>query len=264
MRGRTFFRLAALGLALGAWPVAVVCQNLTPSDSPANGDYSAKVISLRGDVSVLRDSQRWALSQGDTIQMQQVVVSGADGHAMFQVSDGSTFEVFPYSTVVFRNNPPSWRELIDIIAGKIKVHIEHWGGLPNPQRVRTPTAVISVRGTVFDVVVDEDDATTDVAVEEGTVVVRHLLVPGNEKTLHSGESLRIYRNLPIARSRIDKGAVFERLVRGLNDAMTMVMMNPTTGRGGLGTPVPGAGSGNTKGGTVGPPPPPPPPPPPLP
>ena len=35
----------------------------------------------------------------------------------------------------------------------------------------TPTAVISVRGTTFDVSVDEDDETTQVDVEEGTVVV---------------------------------------------------------------------------------------------
>ncbi len=260
MRRAAPIRLAALGFALAAWACVCSGQDLLP-DGPANGDATAKVVSMSGSVSVLHGSQPWALSPGDLVEMQQVIVTGADGHAVFQVSDGSTFEVFPESNVVFRNNPPTWRELLDVLAGKIKVQIQRWGGQPNPQRVRTPTAVISVRGTTFDVAVDEDDATTDVAVEEGVVTVRHLLRPGVEKTLHAGESIRIYRELPIARSRIDSGAIFERIVRGLNDAVSMMSM-PGAGRGGLGAPTPGAGSGNTKvGGGVGPPPPPPPPPP---
>lgn len=259
----------ATGRKVTVWGVAVslaiaaplVC--LAQSDPPANGDYAAKVISLSGEVSTLKDNNPWALNVGDTIRMQQVIVTGPDGHAVFQVSDGSTFEVFPESNVVFRNNPPSWRDLLDVLAGKIKVHIQKLGGLPNPNRIRTPAAVISVRGTTFDVAVDEEDATTDVAVEEGIVDVRHLLRPGPTKTLTAGESIRILRDQPIAQSRIDKGALMERMLRGLSDAMTMVMMNPGGHAGGLGVPTPGAGSGNTKGtgGTVGPPPPPPPPPP---
>ncbi len=256
--------LAAVSLAMVA-PVVCPAQAV-PSEGPVNGDYAARCISLSGDVSTLRDAQPWALNVGDTIKMQQVIITGPDGHAVFQVSDGSTFEVFPESNVVFRNNPPSWRDLLDVLAGKIKVHIQKWGGQPNPNRIRTPAAVISVRGTTFDVAVDEDDATTDVAVEEGIVDVRHLLRPGPAKTLTAGESIRIFRDQPIAQSRIDRAALMERILRGLSDAMTMVMMNPGGHAGGLGVPTPGAGSGNSKGttgtgGTVGPPPPPPPPPP---
>ena len=150
---------------------AVVCLGqFLPSDA---GNYAAKVVSLTGQVSVLKDFQPWALSVGDSIQVTQRIVTGPDGHAVLQVSDGSTIEVYPNSTFVFRKNPGNWRDLIDVFLGKVRVHIEHLGTTPNPNRVITPVAVISVRGTTFDVTVNDDDETTTVEVEDGTVEVRH-------------------------------------------------------------------------------------------
>src|SRR5215472_6059518 len=118
---------------------------------PAPADAAAKVISLQGQVSVLRDSEPWALNVGDSIQVRQVIVTGPDGFAEFQVSDGSTFQVYPNSNVVFRKNPPNWRDLLDVLVGKVRIHIQKLGGEPNPNRVMTPSAVTSVRGTTFDV-----------------------------------------------------------------------------------------------------------------
>ncbi len=61
--------------------------------------------------------------------------------------------------------------------GRVRLHIEHLGTTPNPNRILTPTAVISVRGTIFDVSVADDDETTLVEVEEGSVQVEHALLP---------------------------------------------------------------------------------------
>ena len=120
---------------------SVVClAQMPPSDA---GNYAAKVITEAGQVSVIKDVQPWALSVGDTVNVRDLILTGPDGHALFQVSDGSTFEVFPNSRVVFRKNVPNWRDLIDVLLGKVRVHIEHFGNVPNPNRVLTPTAVIS-------------------------------------------------------------------------------------------------------------------------
>lgn len=248
---------ACLGIGLA--------QNFPSSDPPMSGDYAAKVVSLTGQVSILKDSQPWALNIGDKIQMQQVIVTGPDGHAVFQVSDGSTFEVFPDSNVVFRNNPPNWRDLLDILAGKIKVHIQRWGGQPNFNRIHTPTAVISVRGTTFDVAVSEDAGTTDVAVEEGIVDVRNVLHPDVTKTLSTGESIRVYRDEPLALSHIDKGELAQRLIRAMADVAYLIAAHESHGVGGIGgigqpSPGGGTGSGNTGHGGGTPPPPPSPPP----
>jgi hypothetical protein len=202
---------------------------------PISQDAAAKVLTATGQVSVLRDSQPWALSVGDQIQAQQVILTGPDGYAKFETSDGSTFEVYPSSNVIFRKNPGSLRDLLDLFIGRVKVHIQRLGGEPNPNRVMTPTAVISVRGTIFDVSTNDDDGSTTVSVEEGSVEVRHLLKPGSAKIVNEGETLHVYKDEPLAKSLIDKNELFHRIVRGLGDAAYRVAINP--GRVGIGTPV---------------------------
>ena len=217
---RHFGGVAELSLLLAVAAVVSPAQIL-PSDA---GNYAAKVVSLDGDVRVLKDGQPWALDVGDLVQAKQTVVSGPDGHAIFQVSDGSTFEVFPGSTVVFRRNPPNWRDLLDLLVGRVKIHIQRWGGQPNPNRVLTPTAVISVRGTTFDVSVSDQDETTLVEVEEGEVEVRHALLPsGKAKVLDAGESIRVYKSQPLDASLIDKGTVIQKGLRSLLDALYLVL-----------------------------------------
>ena len=227
---------------------------------PTSNDAAAKVVSLNGQVSVLRDAQPWALNVGDLVQTQQVIVTGPDGFAKFQVSDGSEFEVYPNSNVIFRKNPGNLRDLLDFFVGRVKIHIQKFGLQPNPNRVLTPTAVISVRGTIFDVSVDDDDETTTVSVEEGTVDVRHALKPGGGiKTLNAGESIHVYKDQPLAQSIVDKGAIVRRVLHSLGDAVYTAVTNPAS------HPAGGTVPGVPKlPGETAPPPPPPPPPPPAP
>lgn len=241
-------------LAAAAW----VCPAQTLKWlSPSPG--AAKVIALTGQVSVLRDGQPWALNVGDYVQVQQTILSGTDGFAVFEVSDGSTFEVYPNSHVVFRKTPGNWRDLLDVLIGRVKVQIQRWGGQPNFNRIRTPTAVISVRGTVFHVEVEDDDETTLIVVDEGEVEVLHARHPGKPKVLQAGEWLRVYRDQPLARSRIDKNSVLNAAFRALADALYTLVHR--TGRM-PGTTLPGGGSPGTP--LPGDPTPVPPPPPPLP
>ena len=195
---------------------------------------AAKVITLTGQVSVLRDDSPWVLNVGDAVQPRQIVITGPDGFAVFQVSDGSTFEVFPNARVVFRENPGSWRDLLDVLLGRVKVHIQKLGGQPNYNRVRTPTAVISVRGTIFDVAIEDEDDTTLVSVEEGQVGVQHLLKPGPERILNEGESVRVYKNQALAQAAVDKNAVIRELLRRAEQTAYQMIYR---------TPLPGAGGG---------------------
>jgi hypothetical protein len=116
---------------------------------------------------------------------------------VFQIRDGSTFEVFPNSRVTFQGQ---WtiEDMLQLLLGKIRVTIEHRNG-PNHKKISTPTAVISVRGTTFDVAVEDDDGTTLVSVEEGQVLVQHLLQPGPQVVVEEGKSVRIYPNQPLAK-----------------------------------------------------------------
>ena len=219
-------RWLLLAAALG------VCFAQAPPVFPT--DSAAVVTALAGSVSVLRDSTPWALAEGSPIRPGQLVITGPDGYARFQLSDGSTFEVFPNSKVVFRNNPGNWKDLLDLVLGRIKVQIQKLGGQPNYNRVHTPTAIISVRGTIFDVTVDDGDSTL-VVVEEGQVEVAHRRIPGS-KLLNAGEWLRISKDEPLAR-KVQKGSVIKAVLRAASDAIYVILTNPgPTSRGGGSSP----------------------------
>ena len=229
-----------------------------PGPAPAPMDLGvARLVSLTGQVSVLRDSYPWALQMGDIVQRSQVILTGPDGFAVFELSDGSTFQVFPDSRVTFRGNRGDWKDLLDLWLGRVKVFIQKLGDQPNRNRVFTPTAIISVRGTVFDVVIEDDEDTTLVSVEEGVVDVRHRLIGESKSRLvNAGEYVRVYKNEPLARQTIDKGALVERILRASAQALyTVLIQNPGSSLPGGGPstgPVPtGTGGGPTLPGDTG-------------
>jgi hypothetical protein len=200
-------------------------------------------------VSVIRHGVPVALFQkgtaGALLELCQVtareeVVTGSDGHAIFQIADGSTFEVFPNSKVSFQDQ---WtlENMLTVILGKIRVSIEHRNG-PNPKKVQTPTAVISVRGTIFDVDVQDDDGTTYVSVEEGQVDVRHLLLGGDPKILNKNDSVTIFANQPLAKAA-PAGPPMKFFWDHLKNAMAQIILNNPGGIGGGGGGLPGAAGG---------------------
>lgn len=239
-----------------------VCSLAWAQTDPSAAAGAAKLLTFTGQISVLRGNTPWALNVGDVVQPLQVIVTGPDGYGVFQVADGSKFEVFPQSRVVFRANRGDWRDLLDVWLGKVRVQIEHFGGQPNHNTVRTPSAVISVRGTVFDVEVEDATDTTLVIDEEGQVEVRHLLKPGPTRVLNPGEWIRIYKNEALARKMIDHGSLLERAARAASDALYQAAVNASRSPNGVrGVTGGGTGSPGDRNNTPPPPPPPPAPPP---
>ena len=168
---------------------------------------------------------------------------------------------------MFRANPPSWKDLLDVVIGRVKVYIQHLNGIPNPNNVSSPTAVISVRGTVFEVVVEDEDGTTFVSVDEGLVAVRSKAPAGGEVLLHPTESIRVFKNQPLAQ-KMDKSSIARVIERAIQDA-ARVALQRQVGAGGVGTtPTTSTGTGGAQGdkgkggGTTAPAPPSAPPPPP--
>jgi ferric-dicitrate binding protein FerR (iron transport regulator) len=267
------FRSRTAQLSLLAAMTAAACVADVGSWFTGSAEQAATAKVVAGRVSVLRDLREFPIVVNDQVKVQETIVTGRDGHAIFQVSDGSTFEVYPNAKVVFRKNAGNWRDLLDVMLGRVRVHIEHLGGQPNPHRVLTPTAVISVRGTTFDIDVNDDDESTLVIVEEGIVDVRHALLGSDvRRQLRAGESLRVYRDEPIAR-RWDKGGVMKQGLRVALEAVAIVTrpggpsgLGKIGGTGGLGGGIGGGvsgvgGVGDTDPGGAPPPIAPPPPPP---
>jgi len=236
-----------LSRTVRALPVAValvVC--LAPIEAQT---YKATVVEQVGQVSVQAGGYLVALSQGGSISPQQVIVAGPDGYAKFQVSDGSTFEVFNNSRVVFRQNLGNWKDLLNVVIGRVKVFIQHEPGKPNYNEVSSPTAVISVRGTVFDVVVEDIDGTTFVTLDEGVVNVRNVTAPGNQVQLLPGDSIRVFRGQPLMGRQIDKGNALRLALKAARDAIWEAMMQRRAGSGPIAGSSPTQADKN-KGGTT--------------
>jgi len=217
----------------------------------AQNTAAARTITLVGDVSFLRDGAngyKWALNQGDPVNPGWIVKTGKDGYAKFQVSDGSTFEIFPNSEITFRQNPGNWTHLLDIWIGHIKVMIQHLPGVANPNNVTSPTAVISVRGTIFEVIVEDLDGTTLVSLDEGLVQVHHRMQPGPDKFLNPGEAVRVFPNQPLARV-VDRGNILMKVYRLGEQALYEVLRQRTVGGGPgpVGTPPTTGGAQGDKG-----------------
>jgi hypothetical protein len=161
---------------------------------------SARVVMQTGRVSTEQSGELWVVLRGQTIHPGQVLVTGPDGYAQLELSDHSTVEIFSNSRVVFHPNATNWRDLVDIFLGKIRLQIQHLTDGETPYHVSSPTAVISIRGTVLDVEVDASDNTT-IQVENGVIGVRHRLLPGREVTVETGQTLRVTAAVPIAASK---------------------------------------------------------------
>ena len=239
--------LFAASLVVSLNPLCAQC--VVPAQSLGTG---AMVMIQSGDVSKLGDraGYRLAIPPCGIVNQQQVIKTGTDGYAKFQVSDGSTFEVFPNSEVTFRKTY-GIGDLLNVWMGKVKVYIQHFPGVPNPNNVTTPTALISVRGTIFDVEVQDLEGTTFVTLDEGLVDVRHLQVASKIIRLNPGESVQVLPNTPLAALPHDKGMILRQVMRGLEDAVRQAVYQRPGGTGAGGTSTGPVGSVGGKQGDQG-------------
>jgi hypothetical protein len=206
---------------------------------------SAVFTNASGRVSVERSGELWAASAGQTVNVGQVVVTGADGFAELQLPDGSQLEIFANSRFAYRANQFNLRDAIDLYLGKIRFHIQKLTNDDPSIRVNSPTAVISVRGTVFEVEVDSNE-TTRITVDEGAVAVRHRLMAGQEVLLHAGESLEVADGVPLAAAKPGvPRTIIGNVVRAVGNTLAQIKsQRPATAVGASGSPA-GGGSGST-------------------
>ena len=246
----TRMRVVRLWLPLAAIAVAVLAQG--PNSALAQQLAGAgRILTENGRVSVDHSGDLWALAPGQTVNPGQILVTGADGYAQVELADHSIIEVFPNSRLVFRPNAANWRDLVDIYLGKIRMQIQHITGGEPPYHVTSPTAVISIRGTVLDVEVGPSDDTT-VQVETGIVGVRHRLLPGREVMVETGQSIRVVPNVPLAASKpVSPLVAVGRVARIAGETLARVAANTggrgSTSRGGAKAPAGGTGGGTTAG-----------------
>lgn len=216
MRAPTLFALLLISAGAG------LCQEGRPLDPDLTRPNEAQITAASGKVSRIRDAQAWALSAGEKVPVRQIITTGEDGYARFVVAGGSSFELFANSRVVFRQNTATAGDLLDIVAGRVRVHLQPTAGQLQ-QRVFTPVAIVT--GThqpaTLAIAIDEDD-TVRIDVLEGEVRVQHSLLPRNDPTIVKAvDAVLVRPNEQISR-RVDRGSLYRYTVKSLRDIWSSI------------------------------------------
>ncbi len=171
---------------------------LTASIAGSQNLSSAKILRVSGSVQIFRPSggtlNRIKFGSGTELFPGDVIKTNFDGRLVIGLKDGSQAIISRETTVEIRDTNISPRTIFHILRGKTRIKIEKLGGSPNPYRITTPTTVIAVRGTTFDVFVQKDE--TRVFVLEGAVSVSRIDLPDIEVILTPGQFTRVRENQP--------------------------------------------------------------------
>ena len=213
---RRFFPILLAVTASAAAPL----QN-APIDQAAMQKYEARATVVTGKVTRTHDEQPWALSAGERVPIQQVISTGPDGYAHFEVAGGSSFDVFANSRVVFRQNAARAGDLLDVIEGRVRVHLRPQPGQPQ-QRILTPSAWISTGQEATVAIAIDEDAAMRIDVLEGEVSVRHTLLPRSEPTIVRAVDAILVRSDQQISRRLDRGSLYRYTVKPLHDLWTAV------------------------------------------
>lgn len=186
--------------------VTVVClfvsslAFLATADARAQELVSARVLSSQGPVEIQRRGQgqsefsKIAYRVNDELAAGDVIKTFKGGRLVLGLTDGSQAVIGEQTIVEIADLSRSPRTIFNVLRGKTRIRVEKMGGRPNPYRVNTPTAVIAVRGTLFDVLVSGRE--TRVLVHEGEVAVSNQASPTVLVVLPPGWSTRVREGRP--------------------------------------------------------------------
>jgi len=146
---------------------AAVGQDPQSSTLPVG---SATITDYKGEVTLhAPDGTTIAADRGMTLAPQSVIDTGK-GSALLNLQDGSQILVKAHSHVVLKSPDQGAGHWLELMVGKVLAKIQKRTSNAPSFRMGTPTAVITVRGTRFEVEVDKKQRTR-VEVYEGMVEV---------------------------------------------------------------------------------------------
>jgi len=186
-------------------PSALLAQG-TVRISSVYGPVQWRAVGTTNFVPLVASTQ--SVQNGDELK------TGPGGTAMLELPDGSYMVVSENSTLTIED---FWnghlKSLVNLVMGKVRFYIQRLGGRPNPYRVTTPTALIAVRGTIFEVSVDEAEM-AEVRCLEGRVAVETVGLSDREVILEPGRKTLVRPGeYPLAPMANDEALLKNRVIR---------------------------------------------------
>jgi len=156
------------------------------------------VSSLAGKVEYRPTSNKGfqPLTTSINVKVGDEVKTGPGASVVLTLPDHSYMTVNENSDVTIKDSwSGGYHDIVNVLLGRVRVYIEKVGGRPNNSRVQTPTALIAVRGTVFDVNV-LDPKFTEVWCLEGQVEVENPAVADRQVILNPGMKTGVVEGQP--------------------------------------------------------------------
>ncbi len=129
-------------------------------------DVTATVVASRGVVNARADGDERLLGQGDSVFVSDQVVTGDRSFAVLQFVDGAKVTVRPNSVIVIEeyvyNGGDQDAATLSLVEGGLRVITGAMAKThPDNYKVRTPVALMGVRGTEFAVMLCGDQVCDD-------------------------------------------------------------------------------------------------------
>lgn len=163
-----------------------------PQHGPINAPFAGATVSdFKGRISIQLPGHGFsAPSRGAVLPAETVISTEDGGRMLLRLSDGSDLLVRSNTRLVLKQpETGAWRYL-QLLIGHVRAEVQkRLGGAPGFQ-IGTPSAVISVRGTSFDVEVNRTGI-TEVDVHEGVVQLDSAKGMGESVLIRAGFSSRV-------------------------------------------------------------------------
>lgn len=172
-------------------------QNAASAPSPGFAPFAGALISeWRGPVQVQLPGGTAGHPIRGQVLPEGTVLETREGQLVLLLrSDESEVLVQPHTRLILQAPQPGNWDALQIILGRVRAFIrKRTGGVP-PFQMGTPSAVIAVRGTRFDVEVNAGGV-SEIDVFEGLVEVGSTTVPGVSVLVSPGMSTRVAIGTP--------------------------------------------------------------------
>ena len=134
-------------------------------------DSTATLVASRGDVQVITSDVSRPLTQGDSVFVADQVITGEKSFAILQFIDGAKVTVRPNSqlaieTYVF-NGGDQDAATLNLMKGGLRIITGAMAKVqPESYKVKTPVALMGVRGTEFAIMLCDDQICEEDEIED--------------------------------------------------------------------------------------------------
>ena len=146
----------------GIFTSLILASALAISTVAVAEDSSGMVVASRGEVIALSNGGSRELKQGDFVYVSDEILTSARSFAVLQFTDGAKVTVRPDSTLIIEQylyaGNDSDEATLNLVSGGLRVITGAMAkSNPDNYKVRTPVALMGVRGTEFSIMLCGDE-----------------------------------------------------------------------------------------------------------